>query len=161
MDAGALEQLLTPVVTELGYEIVRVQMVGGDRYPTLQIMVDRQDGTTVIVEDCAKVSRAVSELLDDKDPIEGEYSLEVSSPGIDRPLTRAKDYTRWAGHEAKIELVKPVEGRKRFTGKVQGIDGDRVTVVTDDGPVSITLADIAKAKLILTDALIEATGARG
>jgi ribosome maturation factor RimP len=161
LDLNALEERLTPIVAELGYEIVRLKLIGGSRRPTLQVMADRLDGTAMIVDDCARVSRAIDPVLDEIDAITGEYALEVSSPGIDRPLVRAKDYARWAGHEVRIELEKPVEGRKRFTGKLEGIDGDRVMVALVDAKVSFTLAEIASAKLVLTDALIEAAGGRG
>jgi ribosome maturation factor RimP len=161
LDLNALEQRLTPILAELGYEIVRLKLMGGSRRPTLQLMADRLDGKTMDVDDCARVSRAIDPALDTIDPIAGEYALEVSSPGIDRPLTRAKDFVRWAGHEVKVELEKPVEGRKRFTGKLEGIDGDRITVALVDGTVGFALADIASAKLVLTDALIEAAGGRG
>ncbi len=116
----------------------------------------------LIVDDCARVSRAIDPVLDEIDAIEGEYALEVSSPGIDRPLVRAKDFARWAGHEVKIELEKPIEGRKRFTGKLEGIDdGGRITVALVDAKASFALAEIASAKLVLTDALIAAAGGRG
>jgi ribosome maturation factor RimP len=161
LDLNALEERLTPVVAELGYEIVRLKLIGGSRRPTLQVMADRIDETTMNVDDCARVSRAIEPVLDVVDPVAGEYALEVSSPGIDRPLVRVKDFARWAGHEVKVELAKPVDGRKRFTGRLQGIEGDHVTVVTAEAPVSFTLAEIASAKLVLTDALIEAAGGRG
>lgn len=161
LDLNALEQRLAPVVAELGYEIVRLKMIGGSRRPTLQVMADRLDGGTMVVDDCARVSRAIDPVLDEIDVIEGEYALEVSSPGIDRPLTRAKDFVRWAGHEVKVELEKPIEGRKRFTGLLEGIDGDLVTVALVDAKAQFKLADIASAKLVLTDALIEAAGGRG
>jgi ribosome maturation factor RimP len=161
LDLNALEERLTPVVAELGYEIVRLKLIGGSRRPTLQVMADRLDGAAMVVDDCARVSRAIDPVLDEIDAIAGEYALEVSSPGIDRPLVRAKDFARWAGHEVRIELEKPVEGRKRFTGKLEGIDGDRVTVALVDAKVSFALAEIASAKLVLTDALIEAAVGRG
>ena len=117
-------------------------------------MAERQSDGGMNVEDCAEVSRMVSALLDVEDPIASEYTLEVSSPGIDRPLTRLADYDRFAGLEAKVETRLPVDGRRRFRGRLDGADGDKIRLETDAGPVTLTFADIAKAKLVLTDELL-------
>src|SRR5690242_14302836 len=125
----------------------------GGRRKTLQVMAERADGT-MNVEDCAQLSRALSAFLEREDPIEGEFELEVSSPGIDRPLTRLTDFARWAGHEAKLELFAPVDGRKRFRGKLLGLDGQDVTIESQGQRYAIPFKGIAEAKLVLTDALI-------
>lgn len=151
-----LENLVTPTLDQMGYELVRIQMQGSAR-PTLQIMADRKDGLGMTVEDCAQISRAVSAVLDVEDPIGGAYVLEVSSPGIDRPLTRAKDFVAWAGFEAKLETDLPVDGQKRFKGKVLGLDDTgRVGISTEKGESWIPMPQVKSAKLILTDALIAA-----
>src|ERR1700749_249623 len=147
-----LEPIIEPVVEAAGYELVRLRLIGG-KTKTLQIMAERPDGT-MNVEGCAELSRALSDFLDAEDPIEGEYNLEVSSPGIDRPLTRLTDYARWAGHEAKLELLAPVDGRKRFRGKLLGLDGQDVIIETQGQRYAIPFRGIAEAKLVLTDALI-------
>jgi len=149
--------LIAPTVTDLGYELVRIQMQGRQR-PTLQIMAERTDRFPMSVEDCERISHAVSAILDVEDPVAGAYTLEVSSPGIDRPLTRAQDFIRFAGFEARIDTLLLVEGRKRFRGRIDGLDGtDQVLVTLEDGAqIAIPRTDIAKAKLILTDALIDA-----
>lgn len=153
-----IETLIRPVVEQLGYELVRVQMQG-TRRPTLQIMAERQDRRAMRVEDCARISRELSALLDQADPIGGEYLLEVSSPGIDRPLTRAEDYDRFVGHEAKLELAAPIDGRKRFQGVIAAREDDRVLVRVEAETVALPLADIRRARLVLTDRLIAATEA--
>jgi len=152
-----LEALIAPSLDAMGYELVRVQLQGKQRL-TLQIMADRKDGVMMAVEDCADISRSLSALLDVEDPIAGAYSLEVSSPGIDRPLTRAKDFVQWAGFEAKLESSAPIEGRKRFKGKLLGLDdAGNVRLVIEAGEVAIPFADVRGAKLVLTDELIAAT----
>ena len=125
----------------------------GGRRATLQIMAERPEGG-IEIEDCAKISRAVSAVLDVEDPISDEYTLEVSSPGIDRPLTRLKDFERAAGHEARIETVEMIEGRKRFKGTLEGVENDEVLLAISEGTVGFDLDMIADAKLVLTDALI-------
>jgi len=152
-----LEALITPSLEAMGYELVRVQMQGNQR-PTLQVMADRADGLAMSIDDCTAISRALSALLDVEDPVAGAYTLEVSSPGLDRPLTRSKDFVRWAGSEVKLETVQPVDGRKRFRGRLDGLDAEgRVCLTLDDvGPVAVPLADVRGAKLVLTDDLIRA-----
>lgn len=151
-----IRELIEPTVEALGFELVRVTY-GGGRTPVLQIMAERPDGTMGI-EDCEALSREVSALLDVEDPIPGEYNLEVSSPGIDRPLTRAKDFQRWQGFEAKLELDATLDGRRRFSGRLGGLDGEEVLVDTQEGPARLPLARVVKAKLVLTDELIAAAG---
>jgi ribosome maturation factor RimP len=149
-----LEPIITPAVEAAGYRLVRLRLLGGKR-KTLQIMAERPDGH-MNVDDCAKLSRALSEFLDREDAIEGEYLLEVSSPGIDRPLTRLTDFARWSGHEARIDLVAPdASGRKRFKGKLLGLDGSDVVIDVEGARLSLPFRAIAEAKLVLTDALIQ------
>ena len=147
--------LLEPVIEKMGFEVVRIMTIGVQR-PTLQIMIDRKDGKNLVVDDCAAVSRAVSQILDEKDPIDGEYSLDVSSPGLDRPLTKLEHFRRFAGYEAKIETGEVVDGRKRFKGKVAGVDKNNViNFVMDDGKeYKIPFEVVNKAKLVLTDELL-------
>ena len=158
-DLEGLERLIEPEVNSLGYELVRVCMTGGTSDPTLQVMAEKPDTRQLDLSDCERISRRLSEMLDLCDPIEGAYRLEVSSPGIDRPLTRPRDFADWAGHEARVELTNPVAGnRKGLQGALVGIEGDTVTL--DDkksGSVSFAFADIRSAKLVLTDRLIAAT----
>ncbi len=156
--ATNIAAFVEPVVESLGFELVRVTY-GGGRKPTLQIMAERADGT-MSVEDCAKLSRELSLILDVEDPLPGEYLLEVSSPGVDRPLTREKDFERWIGFEVKIEMGIQIEGRRRFRGRMTDFSGDTVTLETDEGAVSLDYADISKAKLILTDELLDAVQSR-
>ncbi len=138
---------------------MRVQISGKDR-PTVQIMADKADETPFTVEDCEAISHAVGAVLDVEDPIRGEWNLEVSSPGIDRPLTRAKDWNRFAGHVATLELNVPVEGRKRFKGIALGADAETARLRLDDGTeAAFPRSNIRKAKLVLTDQLIAATAA--
>lgn len=146
-------RIIAPSLEAMGYTIVRVRLSGGGR-PTLQIMAERADGAEMTVDDCAGISRAVSALLDVEDPIAGAYVLEVSSPGLDRPLTRPDDFTRFAGHEAKLELSDAVDGRKRFRGRLVGLEGENVRIAAEDGECVLPVAVIRSAKLVLTDALI-------
>ena len=151
-----LLELLDPVAEAAGYELVRLRLMGGSERRRLQIMAERPDGEMVI-EDCAKLSRALSEVLDAADPISGEYVLEVSSPGVDRPLTRKKDFEAYEGFEAKIELDRLAEGRKRFRGVLAGVDGDNIALDLE-GEAETTLVPIAwivEAKLVLTDELMK------
>jgi ribosome maturation factor RimP len=171
-----IERLIAPALDGLGFAVVRVKLLG-NAPRTLQVMAERQrgDGMTVdaktvdaktvdaktvdamTVDDCSEISRVVSALLDVEEPISGSYSLEVSSPGIDRPLVRADDFERFAGHLAKIETRRPLDGRKRFRGQLLGVAGDDVRVMIDGGVAAIPFADITAAKLVLTDELIAAS----
>jgi ribosome maturation factor RimP len=141
----------------MGYEIVRIQMQEGHR-KTLQVMLDRVDGKNISVNDCEQASRQISAVMDVDDPIEGAYNLEVSSPGIDRPLTREKDFERFSGYDAKIALIMPQDGRKRFSGVLKGVDQNNVIMKCYDmeEDVALPMEQIATAKLILTDALFAA-----
>lgn len=158
METGKIEAMIAPSLDAMGYRVVRVAVTGGRR-ATLQIMAERRDEQAMTVEDCAEISRTVSALLDVADPIAGAYTLEVSSPGIDRPLVRREDFARFAGFEAKIELNAPQDGRRRFRGKLLGVEGDAVRLLVDDAPVAVPLAAVARAKLVLTDALLAASRA--
>jgi ribosome maturation factor RimP len=157
-DIAGLERLIGPEVKHLGYDLVRVMMIGGSTDPTLQVMAERPDTRQLDIADCERISRRLSDLLDLADPIDGSYRLEVSSPGIDRPLTRLKDFADWAGHETRIILGEPLEGRKQFTGDLQGLDGEFVKLRGRDGrDYTLPFAGISSAKLVLTDKLIQAT----
>jgi ribosome maturation factor RimP len=149
--------LLAPAVQAQGYRLVRLRLMGGKR-KTLQILAERPDGQ-MDVDDCAKLSRALSEVLEAADPISEEYVLEVSSPGIDRPLTAAEDFVRFAGHEARVELARGLDGRRRFKGLLIGLEGNDVVMdVTDANEtrrVRFPFSDVTEAKLVLTDRLIQ------
>lgn len=153
-----LERLIEPIAEAMGYALVRVRLTGANR-PVLQIMAERPDGT-MDVDDCAKLSRAISVAFEEDDPIESEYVLEVSSPGIDRPLTRRRDFETYAGHEARMELKYPLDGRKRVRGTLRGLRGEDVIVEADLSPeqgrgeISVPYMSIGEAKLVLTDDLI-------
>ncbi len=153
--AAEIEGLITPALADKGYDIVRVQL-SGDRRAKLQIMIERRDGGGMTVDDCAGVSRAVEALLDVRDPIASTYILEVSSPGIDRPLTRLRDFERFAGFDARVELRAPIKGRRRFRGRLLGLDGERVRMATERGEVALPYLEVTKAKLVLTDELMAA-----
>jgi ribosome maturation factor RimP len=149
-----IEDIVSPTVVGMGYEVVRVAMSRGGG--TLQIMIEPADGRPMDVEDCATLSRALSAVLDVEDPIPSAYTLEVSSPGIDRPLTREKDYVRWAGHLARVETTQPIEGRRRFKGTLLGLENGTVRVKLEDGTeADVPLSQISRAKLELTDALLD------
>jgi ribosome maturation factor RimP len=150
--------LIEPSLEAMGYRLVRVAFLGARR-ATLQIMAERRDDVPMTVDDCSEISRSVSAILDVADPIAGAYMLEVSSPGIDRPLTRPEDYDRFAGFEARIELVQPLDGRKRFRGRLLGRTADQVRLAGDAGEISLPLAYIAKAKLVITADLLAARSA--
>ena len=147
-----IAEIITPVIEDMGFEVVRVRLMTG-KESTLQIMVQRSDGT-IEVDQCAQISTAVSALLDVEDPIVDVYTLEVSSPGIDRPLTRLKDFDQWKGFEAKIETEELIDGRRRFKGELAGIDGDEVLIDIDEGTIGLKFAWLSDAKLVLTDDLI-------
>jgi ribosome maturation factor RimP len=154
---GRIAAAIAPTLTDMGYELVRVAVLGRER-PTVQIMADRADGALITVEDCESITHAVGAVLDVDDPIPGAWTLEVSSAGIDRPLTRVKDWNRFAGHLVRAETVAPVDGRKRFSGIVLGADETVARMRLDDGSeVSLPFADLRRARLVLTDALIAAT----
>lgn len=157
-DIAELTALIEPEVKALGFELVRVKLFGsGDEY-TLQIMAERPQTRQLVIEDCAAISRRLSDVLDEADPIEEAYRLEVSSPGIDRPLTRLHDFLEWAGHEAKIAATETVSGRKSFRGLLKGVEGEDILFKDNKaGDVSIPFALVGDAKLILTDALISAS----
>jgi ribosome maturation factor RimP len=154
----ALNDLIEPEARALGFDLVRVKLFGAGDERTLQVMAERRATRQLTIDDCAALSRRLSDRLDEADPIPGAYRLEVSSPGIDRPLTRLSDFADWAGHEAKLSSAEPIEGRKQFRGILAGVEGG--TVLIDDakhGPAQIPFAAIASAKLVLTDRLISAT----
>ena len=155
MDTNRIAQTVEPSLEAMGYRLVRVVVTSGRR-PTLQVMAERRDDQPMTVEDCAQISHSVSALLDVADPIAGAYMLEISSPGIDRPLVRAEDYDRFSGFEARIELARPIEGRKRFRGRLLGTSAGSVRLATETGEVTLPFADVARAKLVLTDDLIGA-----
>jgi ribosome maturation factor RimP len=163
--AARVAAAVEPVVEDLGFRLVRVKLSGQDGC-TVQIMAERPDGT-MSVEDCEAVSRAVSPVLDLEDPIAQAYRLEISSPGIDRPLTRRGDFERWAGHEAKVELEVPLNGRKRFRGHLRGVEGEAALIELPDvkpgeeALFRLPLGDIGDARLVLTDALIREALRRG
>lgn len=157
---GRIEQIITPSVEAMGYEIVRVQLTGGQRM-VLQVMAERADGAPMTVEDCADISRAISAVLDVEDPIKSAYTLEVSSPGIDRPLTRLKDFERFAGFEAKLETRLAVDGRKRFKGMLKGVEDGLVCIESEQGAARLEFDNILRAKLVLTDELIRASQGQG
>ncbi len=156
IDAKGIEALIAPSLAAMGYRVVRAVFTGGRR-ATLQVLTERVDDMAMSVDDCSLVSQTVSALLDVADPIADSYMLEVSSPGIDRPLFERDDYARFAGFEAKLELQQPLDGRRRFRGRLLGVDGDTVTVNLGAETVRLPLAGIARAKLVLTDELIKAT----
>jgi len=148
-----LEPILAPAIEAAGYRLVRLRLMGG-KTKTLQIMAERPDGT-MNVEDCARLSRALLDFLEREDPLEGDYELEVSSPGIDRPLTRLMDFARYAGHEVKVELTVPVEGRRRFRGLLLGLEGNDIAIESQGARMHFPFRAIAEAKLVLTDKLIQ------
>ncbi|AMK17515.1 MULTISPECIES: ribosome maturation protein RimP [Sphingobium] len=157
-DIAELTALIEPEVKALGFDLVRVKLFGsGDEY-TLQIMAENPATKQLVIEDCAAISRRLSDVLDEADPIEEAYRLEVSSPGIDRPLTRVHDFMEWAGHEAKIATTEIVAGRKSFRGTLKGVEGDDIQFKDNKaGEVVIPFSAVGEAKLVLTDALISAT----
>ncbi|HLN36552.1 MAG TPA: ribosome maturation factor RimP [Xanthobacteraceae bacterium] len=154
--AARVAALAEPVLAGLGYRLVRVR-ISGSAGCTVQIMAERPDGT-LSIEDCEAASRALSPVLDVADPIEGSYQLEISSPGIDRPLVRHSDFDRYAGHVAQVEMTVPVDGRRRFRGRLLGTEGDAVRIrrsdATDGADDVLRIDDMMEAKLVLTDALI-------
>jgi ribosome maturation factor RimP len=154
--AKRVADLIDPSLTDMGFELVRVQFTGNTR-KTLQVMAERADRVAMTVEDCAQISRAVSALLDVEDPIAGQYLLEVSSPGLDRPLTRKDDFVRFAGFEAKLETAMPVDGRKRFKGRLIGLNEEGAIVIAPEegGELVVPFSNFVRGKLVLTDDLIK------
>ena len=146
-------ELIEPTLSDMGFDLVRVLLHGGQR-PTLQVMAERADRVPMTVEHCAEISRAVSAILDVADPIAGAYRLEVTSPGLDRPLTRRADFERFRGFEARIETELPIEGRRRFRGRLLGVVEDQLRLQLADGEQAIPYAGIRKAKLIVTDEML-------
>lgn len=163
--AQRVGRIVEPMIRSLGFRLVRVK-ISGLNGCTVQIMAERPDGTMGI-EECEAVSRAVAPLLDVEDPISTAYNLEISSPGIDRPLVRASDFARWIGYDARIEMAIAADGRKRFRGFIDHVEGERVTILLPDAPadaenrVALDIRDMAEAKLVLTDAVIEESMRRG
>lgn len=154
-DLEALRRIVEPEANALGFDLVRLAWIKGDE-PTLQVMAERPDTRQLDIDDCAALSHRISDRFDELDPIEEAYRLEVSSPGIDRPLTRLKDFSDWAGHEAKIELAELTDGRKRYRGDLLGVEGN-VVRIDDGGEQRVPFSAIISAKLVLTDRLIAST----
>ncbi len=158
-DLDALATIIEPEANALGFDLVRVMWIKGDE-PILQVMAERPDTRQLNIDDCAALSHRISDRFDELDPIEEAYRLEVSSPGIDRPLTRLKDFADWAGHEAKLEVREPIAGQKRFRGNLGGVEagGDGITVLDSSGAEHlIPFSALLNAKLVLTDRLIAST----
>jgi ribosome maturation factor RimP len=157
-DIAELTKLIEPAAEAEGLKLVRVKLIGGTSDPTLQVMAEDPKTRQLTLDDCSRLSRRLSDLLDEADPIEGAYRLEVSSPGIDRPLTRLADFDDWKGHEARIVLGEKLDGRKVFSGNLHGTEGETVLIeVPVQGPVGLPFAAIHSAKLVMTDRLIAAT----
>lgn len=158
-DIAALTRLIEPEATALGFELVRVRLFGKGDERTLQVMAERPDTRQLTIDDCAELSRRLSDMLDETDPIEDAYRLEVSSPGIDRPLTRLKDFADWAGHEARIVLDAPIDGQKQFKGELSGVEGETIVIAQQkSGTIArVPFSGVVDAKLVLTDKLIKAT----
>ena len=156
--ATHLEPVFEPVIEKAGFKLVRLRIMGGAA-KTLQIMAERADGS-MDVEGCTQLSHALLDFIEAEDPIEGDYEIEVSSPGIDRPLTRLADFIRWKGHEAKVELSAPLATasgeRKRFRGRLEGLDGNDVVITAQGARLQFPFRSILEAKLVLTDKLIQA-----
>lgn len=147
-----MAEIITPVIEDMGFELVRVRLMGG-KHNTLQIMVERPEGG-IEVDECGQISTAVSATLDVEDPISDAYTLEVSSPGVDRPLTRLKDFEAFEGYEARIETTELIDGRKRFKGILSGVEGTEVLINIEEGTIGLEFDWLADAKLILTEELI-------
>lgn len=154
-----IEEQIRPTIEDLGFRLVQVHISGGATMK-IQIMAERPEDGSISVAECATISRAVSALLDVDDPIDGAYTLEVSSPGIDRPLVRLDDFEQHAGFDARIETNRPIDGRRRFKGRLNGVDGDTVLMQLDDGEARLAFADIQRAKLLMTDELLAASEER-
>lgn len=157
----SLEERVAPTLEAMGFEVVRIALTATGGRRTLQVMADRKDGSQVSVDDCEQISQTLSAIFDVEEPVPGSYDLEVSSAGIDRPLTRPKDFVAYAGFEAKVETKAPVSGRKRFRGRLKGVDANNAVLMDIDGAaVEVPMGLIGAAKLVLTDELIEATAKR-
>lgn len=157
-EIATLSDLIAPIATAQGLDLVRVQMNGSKAGRTLQVMAEDPATGQLTLEQCERLSRALSDMLDEVDPIESEYALEVSSPGIDRPLTRLSDYAKWTGHDVRVKYAAPIDGRARLHGEIAGVEGDTVTFkVPTVGSVSVPFSGIESAKLVLTNKLIKAT----
>lgn len=156
IDVKQLEDLLNPAFGDMGFAIVLLRLTGGKERPTVQILVERNDGSGVTLDECAKLSREASALIDVENIIDAAYVLELSSPGIDRPLTKAADYQRFLGHDANIELREKMDGRRRFKGKLVKADGNAVTIEQEGAVFDLPMADILNAKLVLSDTLLKA-----
>ncbi len=156
MDASArVAAIIEPIIEDMGFELVRAK-INNARLPLLQVMAEPIDGRNMDVEDCASLSRAISAVLDVEDPITSAYTLEVSSPGIDRPLTRPKDFDRWKGFEARVEMEDCVRDRKRFTGKLLGlINGNNIEIEVDGEVYELPFDNLLRAKLLLSDELLQ------
>ncbi|MGB0959733.1 MAG: ribosome maturation factor RimP [Halocynthiibacter sp.] len=148
-----LAKIVQPVIESMGFELVRIRLMGKEDNRTMQVMAERPDGG-IEVDECARISTEIGAVLDVEDPIVENYSLEVSSPGIDRPLTRLKDFDLWEGYEAKLETVDMIDGRKRFKGTLGGVEGDEILITISEGTIGLKFDWISEAKLILTDELI-------
>ena len=148
-----MAEIITPVIEDMGFELVRVRLMSG-KSTTLQIMADKPEGG-IEVDDCAEISQAVGAVLDVEDPILDEYTLEVSSPGIDRPLTRLKDFEMFEGYEAKLETTEMIDGRRRFKGELAGVEGEEVLINVPEGTIGLKFDWLSDAKLVLTDDLIK------
>lgn len=149
-----ITQLIEPVLQDRGFELVRVSYQGNDNNNTLQVMAEHKDGQNMTADDCESLSRALSAILDVEDIIAGRYLLEVTSPGIDRPLVKLQDYDRFKGREAKIETLLPIDGRKRFKGLLKGVQNNQVLIDFEGNEIAIDFSAISKAKLVLTDELV-------
>ncbi|MDA0675464.1 MAG: ribosome maturation factor RimP [Proteobacteria bacterium] len=153
-------RVIEPVLTERGFDLVRVRLSGTTR-PVLQVMAERKDERAMTVDDCATLSRAISVVLDAEDPVRGEYRLEVSSPGLDRPLVRPSDFQKYAGLDVKVQTRRALTGRKRFRGQLKGLEGDDVVLETEDGCVKLPLNEVSEAKIVITEELLRASLRQG
>ncbi len=156
---GRIERMIAPTVEAMGFRLVRV-LVSGSGKPRLQVMAERRDGKAMGVDDCTGISRELSAALDLEDPFDGAYTLEVSSPGIDRPLVSSQDFERFAGFEAKVEMGNLIGGRKRFRGRLIGLEDGCVRLMVDGATLDLPYPDIQRAKLVLTDDLLAAGGGK-
>ncbi len=150
-----IADLIASKVEAAGYDLVRIQIMGGGKYATLQIMAERKDGVGMTVEDCAGLSDLVSTIIEADADLADRFGLEVSSPGIDRPLVRVKDYEKYVGLVAKVELSIPIEGQRRFQAKIKSVSGEEITFDADKKVLKVPFKDIERAKLVLTDELLK------